>query len=199
MFDYKLNQLNCTPQLVGFFYDSDIGLISAKEIKKVKFPYLVKVSELLHTEIFVFVNDILARGRYMTESVASKLFHAIAVGFKELQLNNIVHRDIKLDNMMLAKVLTHSLTHSLAYSLIHLLTYLRAQPWNQEQDNVVVKIIDFALSCVIPPGKTGIMEDSASAVGNKLTRAPEVTDHNLYSHASDIYSLGFVLFSIVTG
>jgi serine/threonine protein kinase len=84
----------------------------------------------------------------------------------------IVHRDIKLDNVLINEI---------------------------SEDNgqqFCVRIADFGLSCFIPPGDNVKMTEKC---GTPCYVAPEVLRNEGYTTKCDIFSLGSVLFNLLTG
>lgn len=98
------------------------------------------------------------------EELAKKIFVQIVAGIKYCHQNQILHRDIKLDNILL-------------------------------DHNFVVKICDFGVSRFVEEGQ--VIKEQC---GTPVYVAPEViTGKGYEGYDSDIWSLGVVLFAILTG
>lgn len=90
-------------------------------------------------------------------------------GFSEIQNYNIIHRDIKLDNIMVSLV---------------------------DQDNPQIKIIDFGLSVYQNNLNEFIHNEPTGAYGYM---SPEMLSGHFYNANCDTWSLGVVCFYIFTG
>lgn len=101
----------------------------------------------------------------VTEKIAQKWMQQITEGFKVLQKKNIIHRDLKLQNILMTENTT----------------------------SAVLKLADFGLS--------RFLEDDLATtwVGTPLYMAPEVLKCEEYGSKADIWSLGLVLYEILTG
>lgn len=102
-----------------------------------------------------------------TWTVIKQLAHAVAY----LHDSDIVHRDLKLENILLR------------------------QPVGNELLNI--KLTDFGLSFV----RGGVGSDSMmqSVCGTPIYMAPEVIDDLGYSQQCDIWSIGVIMFTLLTG
>lgn len=78
---------------------------------KLRHDYVVKIFETIHTEkSLVIVMELCAGGdllnyvrrrRRLKEPVARKIFKQIVEGLRYIHSKNVIHRDIKLDNILL--------------------------------------------------------------------------------------------------
>lgn len=83
----------------------------------------------------------------------------------------IIHRDVKLENFLLDITDTDT------------------------NDEVVVKLTDFGLAVLCPPkGKV----QSNKPVGTFMSMAPEIINCEAYNHKVDCWSLGVILFELVS-
>lgn len=114
--------------------------------------------------------------RYMTErtcfdlSVCSTIVYQIIQGLSFLHSNSIVHRDLKPDNVLISSF-----------------------------DPFHVKITDFGLAKkTYHPDRSGavIDHDASCYMGSFLYSAPEQLYQKVYSYASDVYSLGIIMFEL---
>jgi serine/threonine protein kinase len=101
----------------------------------------------------------------LPEQIIKKIFFQIVEATKFLHNNNIIHCDLKLDNIMILN------------------------------DNLTIKIIDFGLSKIC---KNKLEYVSENAFGSDQYIAPESFDIGIYSSKSDVWTLGIILFIIVT-
>ena len=136
-------------------------------------PNIVKLLEVFENKKYVFFiteyatnGDLLKHTKAnnaIPENDAKYMFYQIAMGIKYMHQQNIVHRDIKLDNILIDE-------------------YNRC------------KICDFGVSRQITP-KESINEQC----GTPAYLAPEIIKDQGYSgYGADIWSLGVLLFSLLT-
>ena len=84
---------------------------------------------------------------------------------------NVIHRDIKLDNILINKV--------------------------DDSDQYDVKIADFGLAEFVPDSKQ--TKSTEIICGTPCYIAPEILRENKYSCKCDIFSLGSLCFNLLTG
>jgi serine/threonine protein kinase len=101
----------------------------------------------------------------VSESVAQRWTQQIVEGFKALHRKNIIHRDLKLQNILMTEASTQA----------------------------GLKLADFGLS--------RFLEDDLAKtwVGTPLYMAPEIINLQEYDGKADIWSLGLVLYELLTG
>ena len=112
----------------------------------------------------------ISQAKLSSELEVMEYFRQICYGLSILHMSNIIHRDLKTDNVLLN-----------SYSD-------NAYPFHN-----YLLLSDYGLS-------KEIMKDTGSMtlnVGTPYTRAPEVYTGN-YSYSSDIYSLGCILYKMLT-
>nr|XP_054774808.1 serine/threonine-protein kinase 33-like [Lytechinus pictus] len=102
-----------------------------------------------------------------TRTIIQRLTSAVAY----LHKNDIVHRDIKLENILLSK-----------------------NP-EEQTDRLNIKLTDFGLSVV----KGGVGSDIQNMCGTPMYMAPEVIDNQGYSQQCDIWSIGVIAFLLMCG
>jgi serine/threonine protein kinase len=128
------------------------------------------VMELLQGET---LRQRLARERRLGIAVSVDIAHQIAQGLTAAHGQNVVHRDLKPDNV-----------------------FLCGDP--DDPENVIVKLIDFGLAKVQGEGPTQTMQ--GDLLGTPAYMAPEQGRSASESDArSDLYSLGCILFEMVCG
>ena len=112
--------------------------------------------------------------RYLTErtcldvSVCSTIVFQITQGLHFLHSNFIVHRDLKPDNVLISSF-----------------------------DPFHVKITDFGLAKkTYHTTASSVHQDASCYLGSFLYGAPEQLYQKTYSYASDVYSLGIIMFEL---
>ena len=103
--------------------------------------------------------------------------------------NNILHRDLKLENMLIH----FPNVNLLEYTTDKKREFLKNVDLKKEK--FIVKIADLGLAKKVhyEGGFAG------TSVGSPLYMAPEVIMGNKYNYKADIWSIGTVLFEMVTG
>lgn len=129
----------------------------------------------------------------LNEKNISKIFYQILLGIKYLHDNNIVHRDIKLQNIMyICKNCKNSKNKSCD-------EYVDNENIDQFINNIQIKIIDFGLSTKISPIKNYKKDTRLNELwGTKQYFAPEMYLHK-YGRQVDIWALGCLLYEMITG
>ena len=112
-------------------------------------------------------------GGALPEKVAKKVLIQIIEGFSYLYSKKVVHRDCKLDNL-----------------LIHFPNKNNGDPieWSEidlENEEFVIKIADFGYARHL-----GYNSTSESWFGTPLLMAPEVLFGKKYGHKRDVWALG---------
>jgi calcium-dependent protein kinase len=116
-----------------------------------------------------FLNNISLKKISFTESDAANLCNQIVLALSYMHGIRIVHRDLKLENIMIQ----------------------RMQP---EQNEVVVKLTDFGFACTIDPEKGETL-----SLGSPMYTAPEVIRMQSYDSRCDVWSLGVMTYMMLTG
>jgi len=150
-------------------------------MKKIDHEHLIHLEEIYETSKRMYlvmelcdaggVEKLLEQKKRFSEketwTVINQLAHAVAY----LHDSDIVHRDLKLENILLS------------------------QPIGNELLNI--KLTDFGLSYV----RGGVGSDSMmqSVCGTPIYMAPEVIDDLGYSQQCDIWSIGVIMYTLLTG
>lgn len=150
-------------------------------MKKIDHEHLIHLEEIYETSKRMYlvmelcdaggIEKLLEQKKRFTEketwTVINQLAHAVAY----LHDSDIVHRDLKLENILLS------------------------QPLGNELLNI--KLTDFGLSFV----RGGVGSDSMmqSVCGTPIYMAPEVIDDLGYSQQCDIWSIGVIMYTLLTG
>jgi len=108
----------------------------------------------------------------LLEKEAAFVLHQLADGLSFLHGQGIIHRDLKLENVLVASE-------------------------RRERSLVLysVKITDFGMSKAVGAG----LSDAKSRVGTRPYSAPEVWSEQFYDFSSDLWSLGVLLYVLLAG
>ncbi|XP_030473993.1 serine/threonine-protein kinase ATG1c [Syzygium oleosum] len=113
-------------------------------------------------DLFMYIN----RCGRVPEDVAKHFMQQLATGLQVLRANNLIHRDLKPQNLLLST--------------------------NDERS--VLKIADFGFARSLQP--RGLAE---TLCGSPLYMAPEIMQLQKYDAKADLWSVGAILFQLVTG
>lgn len=117
---------------------------------------------------------------FLSEASARRIIVQVALAVHHLHRNGIVHRDIKLENLLY----TPSPTHSLPVG----------HPGLEEDAGVgIVKLADFGLA------KEVFSASTATPCGTIGYTAPEIVLSQSYSKNVDIWALGCVMYTVLCG
>lgn len=148
-------------------------------------PHIVHVFELLEdSEYYYFVMELIEEGQDILHLMAkffdteivwqvsdiAMLLKQILMSLNYMHKQDIVHRDIKLENVM-----------------------VELQE-NQEDGSfeLVSKLTDFGLSCVMEPGKK-----ASDRVGTPLYQAPELVLGEKYDSKVDVWAFGVLAYVLL--
>ena len=111
--------------------------------------------------------DYIAKRNYsLPEERAKVVIFQVLQGVRYLHRFGIVHRDLKLENIMMSN----------------------------STDRAVPKIVDFGLSKIIGPNET-----ATEPFGTLGYVAPEVLKKQPYSFSCDMWSIGCILYALISG
>lgn len=135
--------------------------------------------EIMPYLVMEFVDGIplssyLVQDQKLSVAKAFELFQPIALGVAEAHSKGIVHRDLKPQNIMVEKGLP-----------------LRK----------AIKVLDFGLAKIKSADSFGsmIQAKTTSFIGSPPYMSPEQWENEKVDHRTDIYSLGIILFQMLTG
>ncbi|XP_071830684.1 serine/threonine-protein kinase 33-like [Apostichopus japonicus] len=152
-------------------------------LKKVNHPNIIHLEEVFETSKRMYLvmelcsqgelNSLYKEKEALPEEEAKAVIKRLAKAVSYLHKNDIVHRDIKLENILLS-----------------------TNPSNPE-DKLNIKLTDFGLSVV----KGGVGSDSMiqSMCGTPMYMAPEVIDNQGYSQQCDVWSIGVLAYMLIGG
>lgn len=150
-----------------------------KIMTTIKHPCVVRMNDIIDTHDSIFImlelmqgGDLLRRiqsNHFLSESLSKLYFYQICHAIKYLHDRKITHRDLKPDNILLA----------------------------DKEDETLVKVSDFGLSKLVQ--NESVMK---TMCGTLLYVAPEVLltgGRGEYTEKVDVWSLGVVLFCMLSG
>lgn len=121
----------------------------------------------------------------LSESEAKKIMHKLLKALNHCHSNDIVHRDIKAQNIMIV-FLNRENREPTSGKSCKLSETEREEPWD-------IKLIDWGIACKLEKG-TKLSEKS----GSPLYMAPEVIQR-FYDNKCDVWSCGVLLYYMLTG
>jgi calcium-dependent protein kinase len=149
-------------------------------LKKLDHPNIVKIIEFYSTpKAYYIITDFCACGELYnqikhqyTEGQLAVLFYQVFSGLYYLHTKNIVHRDLKLENILISEIEKDNNTNEKYF-------------W--------VKIIDFGTAKIFEKNK-----NEKAVVGSSYYIAPEVL-HKNYNEKCDTWSVGVILYMLIVG
>ncbi|OVA15566.1 Protein kinase domain [Macleaya cordata] len=145
-------------------------------LKKINHPNIIRLHEIIevHGRIHLILEycrggDLsmyLQRHGRVPEATAKHFMQQLAAGLQILRENNLIHRDLKPQNLLLTT--------------------------NDNQS--ILKIADFGFARSLQP--RGLAE---TLCGSPLYMAPEIMQLQKYDAKADLWSVGAILFQLVTG
>ena len=149
-------------------------------LKKLDHPNIVKIIEFYSTpKAYYIITDFCSCGELYnqikhqyTENQLAVLFYQVFSGLNYLHSKNIVHRDLKLENILISEIEKDKETNEKYF-------------W--------VKIIDFGTAKIFEKNK-----NEKAVVGSSYYIAPEVL-HKNYNEKCDTWSVGVILYMLIVG
>ena len=149
-------------------------------LKKLDHPNIVKILEFYSTEkAYYIITDYCSCGELYnqikhqyTENQLAVLFYQLFSGLCYLHANNIVHRDLKLENILISEIDRDKETNKNLF-------------W--------IKIIDFGTAKIFEKNKS-----EKAVVGSSYYIAPEVLQKH-YNEKCDTWSAGVILYMLIVG
>merc|ERR1719295_260421 len=120
------------------------------------------------------------KGGKLSESNCFPIFYQLVDIVRYLHQNEIIHRDLKLQNILICG--SNNASKSKSKSKFKTARSLR------------IKLCDFGLAA-----STSISPDRYTMCGTPNFVAPEIAKHQKHSHSVDVWSLGIILFTLLTG
>ncbi|XP_022745054.1 serine/threonine-protein kinase ATG1c-like isoform X2 [Durio zibethinus] len=145
-------------------------------LKRINHPNIIQLYDIIEVpgkihlvleyckggDLFMYITR---HGR-VPEATAKHFMQQLASGLQVLRENNVIHRDLKPQNLLLSK----------------------------NDSNAVLRIADFGFARSLQP--RGLAE---TLCGSPLYMAPEIMQLQKYDAKADLWSVGAILFQLVTG
>lgn len=134
------------------------------------------------------------RGKFK-ESEARLIMQQLVNGFKEIYKQQVMHRDLKLANILLHFPNEDFDTRVFA-NQTEKIDYVNAKMKTIDlvDSDMIIKIADLGFS-----RELSLDDMSETVCGTPLIMAPEVLNGVRYNHKADIWSLGILFFEMITG
>ena len=172
---------------------NQLSLRVINEIKthdKLHHPSIIELIDYFEDEQFVyFVLELCQYGNFfqylkkngpLTESQSAFLMYQLLQCLNYLHDNDIVHRDLKLSNILISKILNNHQNHT---------------QQRQSQPHLIIKLCDFGLAASIEHPD----EEHYTLCGTPNYIAPEIALQQAHGFPVDIWSLGCLFYSMLTG
>ncbi|XP_074472924.1 serine/threonine-protein kinase 33 isoform X1 [Sebastes fasciatus] len=153
-------------------------------LKQVNHAHIICLQEVYHTAKMTYLvtelcvggelKQLLQRKKFLTEDETRHIICSLADAVVYLHKRDIVHRDLKLENILVKNYL-------------------------DEDDNgrINIKVTDFGLS--VKTGGVGIENQMTEACGTLIYMAPEMMSGRGYSQWCDVWSIGVVMYMLLCG
>ena len=180
----SLTKQNVAIKKINKIKENEIDELEIKNeidiLRNLDHPNIVKIIEFYTTEkAYYLITDYCPSGELYNQITNSYneyqlavLFYQIFSGLYYLHTNNIIHRDLKLENILINEIEKDNKTN---------LKYF----W--------IKIIDFGTSKIFSKHKK-----EKSIVGSSYYIAPEVLNQS-YNEKCDTWSVGVILYMLISG
>ncbi|GJP50105.1 hypothetical protein CLOM_g9245 [Closterium sp. NIES-68] len=132
----------------------------------------------------------------LPEPLAADIFRQLVTAVAHCHSHGVIHRDIKLENILLTSVAPHQLqvTRSGDCSPARGTERYSAADSGSATCPSTVKLADFGLAKILKPPENQAIGDT----GSRLYKAPEVFERRWYTTQADMWSLGIVLYALLS-
>ncbi|KAM9817677.1 serine/threonine-protein kinase 33 [Neosynchiropus ocellatus] len=155
-----------------------------KILKQVNHPHIIHLKEVYETAKKIYLvtelcvggelRHLLQRKKLFTEDETRQIISSLAHAIVYLHKRDIVHRDLKLENILVKNSLNED-----------------------DRSRINIKVTDFGLA--IKTGGVGIENMMRDACGTLTYMAPEMMSGRGYSHLCDVWSVGVIMHTLLCG
>ncbi|KAK1335960.1 hypothetical protein QTO34_003760 [Cnephaeus nilssonii] len=160
-------------------------------LKSVKHEHIIHLEQVFETPKKMYLvmelcedgelKEILKRKKHFSENETRWIIQSLASAIAYLHNNDIVHRDLKLENIMVKSSFTDD---------------------NNEM-NLNIKVTDFGLAAKKYGGSEAMLQNTCGTPTIWIPRneiaAPEVINDHDYSQQCDIWSIGVIMYILLCG
>ncbi|XP_068586722.1 serine/threonine-protein kinase 33 isoform X2 [Cebidichthys violaceus] len=153
-------------------------------LKQVNHAHIIHLQEVYHTAKMTYLvvdlcaggdlKQLLQRKKFLTEDETRHIICSLADAVVYLHKRDIVHRDLKLENILVKNDLD-----------------------KDDNGRINIKVTDFGLS--VKTSGVGIENIMTEACGTLIYMAPEVMSGRCYTHWCDVWSIGVVMYILLCG
>ncbi|KAG7483047.1 serine serine/threonine-protein kinase 33 isoform X1 [Solea senegalensis] len=153
-------------------------------LKQVTHAHIVHLKEVYATPRMMYLvtelctggdlKQLLRRKKFLTEDETRHIIRALADAIVYLHKRDIVHRDLKLENIL-----------------------VKNPPDEGDNDRINIKVADFGLS--VQTGGVGIENIMTEACGTLIYMAPEMMSDRGYTQWCDAWSIGVIMYMLLCG
>ena len=139
------------------------------------------------------LSQYLRRVRRVAEPVARTFAAQIAGGLREMRARNLIHRDLKPQNLLLCRAPATDVRAEVKSGTASENASLGSEK-DASYTSATLKIADFGFARYVHP--SGLAE---TLCGSPLYMAPEILSYQKYDAKADLWSVGCILFELVCG
>ncbi|KAK9542804.1 hypothetical protein VZT92_000635 [Zoarces viviparus] len=153
-------------------------------LKQMNHAHIIHLQEVYHTAKMTYLvvdlcvggdlKQLLQRKKFLTEDETRLVICSLADAVVYLHKRDIVHRDLKLENILVKNELDED-----------------------DDGRINIKVTDFGLS--VKTSGVGIENIMTEACGTLIYMAPEVMSGRCYTHWCDVWSIGVVMYILLCG
>ncbi|XP_022047977.2 serine/threonine-protein kinase 33 isoform X2 [Acanthochromis polyacanthus] len=153
-------------------------------LKQVNHAHIIRLQAVYRTATMIYLvtelckggdlRQLLQRKKFFTEDETRNIICSLADAVVYLHRRAIVHRDLKLENILVKNSV------------------------NEDDSSIDIKVTDFGLS--VKTGGAYFFENMMTeACGTLIYMAPEMMSDHGYSHLCDVWSIGVVMYMLLCG
>ncbi|KAM3877031.1 serine/threonine-protein kinase 33 [Diretmus argenteus] len=152
-------------------------------LKQVNHAHIIHLKEVFETPKRMYLvtelcnggelKDLLQKNKHLTEEETRHIISSLAEAIVYLHKKDIVHRDLKLENILVK-------------SSLH----------GDDNDTINIKVTDFGLS--VKKGGVGSENMMNAVCGTPINMAPEMISAH-YSEKCDVWSIGVIMYMLLCG